>query len=207
VISVAGQPGEVDLFNTRAPSLRDLVNPDGQLNGPLMHNGQFTTLLEVIDHYNAVPFDPQVNPTLDPRLSGGPRGGGQRLDLTQEDKEALVAFLLTLTGSNIYTDPKYSDPFEPDGKVLIEPLTTSVKDDKVNTWTVYPNPARDFFNITGGNLHDGRVTLLDQSGRIVLSQSWQKEERIWLGGLPSGTYLIHIADEGGDHTVVPLIKN
>src|SRR5690606_29167081 len=55
VIKVAGNPDSIDVNNTRAPSLRDLFRPDGNLNGPLMHNGVFTNLIGVIDHYNDVP--------------------------------------------------------------------------------------------------------------------------------------------------------
>ena len=103
-----------------------------------MHNGEFTTLMDVIEHYNAVPFNPQINPTLDPRLSGGAQGGGQRLNLSDQDKAALVAFLHTLTGSNIYTDPKYSDPFEPDGKVEVLPLTTSNDEELALDISIFP---------------------------------------------------------------------
>ncbi|MGK0391587.1 MAG: cytochrome c peroxidase [Maribacter sp.] len=128
VITVAGDPNAVDLTNTRSPSLRDLVNPAGQLNGPLMHNGEFSSIMDVINHYDNVPFDPQVNTNLDQRLivAGvpGPGGGpqGQNLNLTLVEKEALEAFLLTLTGSDIYTNDMYSDPFDPDGSLELLPI-------------------------------------------------------------------------------------
>ena len=38
-------------------------------------------------------------------------GNGQNLDLTDQEKAALVAFLKTLSGSSIYTDERWSDPF------------------------------------------------------------------------------------------------
>ena len=38
IIGVANQPLEFDLTNTRAPTLRDLVNPNGGFNGPFMHD-------------------------------------------------------------------------------------------------------------------------------------------------------------------------
>ena len=98
-----------DLSNTRAPSLRDL-SKDGILNGPLMHDGSLATLEAVIDHYDRIMVDP-ANNQLDVRLSGGPRGQGQDLQLTQDEKEALVAFLQTLEGDAIYTDSKWSSPF------------------------------------------------------------------------------------------------
>lgn len=37
IISVANS-ADIDLTNTRSPTLRDVVNPSGNLNGPLMHD-------------------------------------------------------------------------------------------------------------------------------------------------------------------------
>jgi cytochrome c peroxidase len=99
--------GQVDLTNTRAPSLRDLIGPNGNLNGPLMHNGAFASLESAILHYNDLTDN--VNPQLDPRLR--PAGNPQMLNMTQAEVEAVVAFLRTLTGTALYTDKKWSDPF------------------------------------------------------------------------------------------------
>lgn len=109
VIGVAGKPNEVDLFNTRSPSLRDLVNPQGQLNGPLMHNGEFKTLQAVIEHYNSIPNDDR-NTNLDSHLIVNGTGT-QQLNLTVQEKQALIAFLKTLGGTMVYTDEKYASPF------------------------------------------------------------------------------------------------
>ena len=49
------------------------------------------------------------NTNLDPRLK--PQGIDMNLNLTREEREAVKAFLRTLAGSAIYTDPKWSDPF------------------------------------------------------------------------------------------------
>ncbi|MGD9548353.1 MAG: cytochrome-c peroxidase [Candidatus Krumholzibacteriia bacterium] len=95
-----------DLSVTRAPTLRDVVKADGSLNGPLMHTGDFD-LDDVLDHYDRIPAE--GNPDLDNRLQ--PQGNPQRLSLTQEEREAVKAFLRTLAGGAIYTDPKWSDPF------------------------------------------------------------------------------------------------
>jgi len=119
IIEEAKDPNTFDLTNTRAPSLRDLVNANGELNGPLMHNGALNSLMEVIEHYNEITFNPQVNNNLDRRLQGPPGSGGQNLNLSDEEKLALESFLLTLTGSDIYTNPMYSDPFEPNGTLNI----------------------------------------------------------------------------------------
>lgn len=121
VIGVAGDPTATDLTNTRAPSLRDLLNPAGIPNGPFMHDGSMPDLMTVINHYDNINFNPAINPNLDPRLIGGPGGQGQNLGLTQAEKNALVAFLATLSGVNVYTDARWSNPFAPDGELEIIP--------------------------------------------------------------------------------------
>ena len=93
---------------TRSPTLRDLVKTNGTTNGGMMHNGNFDQLIAVINHYNQIPTS-AVNPNLDPRLR--PNGNPQNLRLTQNEKDALLAFLQTLSGTAVYTDPKWSDPF------------------------------------------------------------------------------------------------
>lgn len=108
--------GGTDLTNTRAPSLRNLARADGQLNGPFMHNGAFTTLAQVIDHYAAIPGD---NPNLDPRLRR-PGGAVQTLNLTAQQRLDLEAFLLTLGGNALYTEPKWSNPFSPAGTITLK---------------------------------------------------------------------------------------
>lgn len=108
IINVINNPNTKDLKNTRAPSLRNLAKKDGTLNGPFMHTGEFNTLEEVIGHYNSIEMVPE-NINLDPRLRPG--GMPQQLNLTAEEIAALKAFLLTLSGSDVYTDPKWSNPF------------------------------------------------------------------------------------------------
>lgn len=126
VIGVAGSPGDIDLTNTRAPSLRDLINPLGLTNGPFMHDGSLLTLMDVVNHYDNINFNPAINPSLDPRLRGGQVGGGpgqgQNLGLSQAEKNALVAFLGTLSGSEIYTAEKWSNPFDENGELSIIPV-------------------------------------------------------------------------------------
>ena len=107
-----------DLTNERSPSLRDLIGPGGQSNGPFMHNGVFTTLLAVVNHYNAIPA---LNVNLDPRLRPG--GQPQNLALTQQEKNDLIAFMGTLTGSAVYTDARWADPFTATGEVSVSALS------------------------------------------------------------------------------------
>lgn len=86
----------------KSPSLRNIA-----VRGAFMHDGRFSTLRQVIDFYdNGV----QNNQFLDPILRG-PNGQPRRLNLTETEKQALVAFLETFTDDGIRTDPKFSDPF------------------------------------------------------------------------------------------------
>lgn len=82
--SATGRTADAGKF--KVPSLRNI-----ELTGPYMHDGRFSTLEEVIDHYadGVKPSD-----SLDPNISKHPEGG---LALSCNDRKALVAFLKTLT--------------------------------------------------------------------------------------------------------------
>ncbi|RTY92107.1 cytochrome-c peroxidase [Flavobacterium sp. RSP46] len=108
IIGILNAPG-IDITNTRAPSLRDLVKPNGSSNGLFMHTGNLTTLQNVIGHYGSINLAPG-NTNLDPRLA--PNGFGQKLNLTAPEVNALVAFIQTLSGTNVYVDTKWSTPFK-----------------------------------------------------------------------------------------------
>ena len=72
-----------------------------------MHDGRFTTLEQVIEHYNSGVRNSQH---LDNRLRQG--NGVRRLNLSNQDKVALKDFLLTLTDRTFLTDEKFSSPFK-----------------------------------------------------------------------------------------------
>ncbi|MET0052769.1 MAG: cytochrome c peroxidase [Candidatus Thiodiazotropha sp.] len=76
-----------DRWKYKTPSLRNVA-----LTAPYMHNGAFTTLRQVIDYYAAggVP-----NELLDPLI--------HPLPLSETEKNDLLAFLESLTGSNVDT--------------------------------------------------------------------------------------------------------
>lgn len=191
VISVAGNPGEIDLFNTRAPSLRDLVNPQGILNGPFMHNGAFTTLEQVIDHYNLIPPNP-LNTNLDPRL----QGPGANLGLTADEKAALVAFLHTLSGNDVYTNERWSDPFEPDGTITVIPGTTSILPLTKDQIMIYPNPCVDQLSVKCGN-GSGELTVYTSHGTIVSAHRFDQSINIDVRKLKPGTYIVVLKDKSG----------
>ncbi len=98
--------GGVDLTNTRSPSLRDSVKPDGSSNGHFMHDASQVDLEAVIEFYDNGVVD---NANLDPRLQPG--GNPQNLNLTALEKAQLVDFIKTLSGNDVYTNEKWSNPF------------------------------------------------------------------------------------------------
>ncbi|MEP7355528.1 MAG: cytochrome c peroxidase [Acidobacteriota bacterium] len=98
--AISGNAAQLGAF--RFPSLRDIA-----MRAPYMHDGRFATLEDVVDFYD---HGVQNNPNLDQRLRG-PGGTPLRLNLNQSDKAALVAFLGTLTDTQLLSDPRFSDPF------------------------------------------------------------------------------------------------
>jgi cytochrome c peroxidase len=98
----------IDITVTRAPSLRNVTNTAGIENGPFMHTGNLATLQNAIGHYGTIMIAPG-NTNLDPRLTPG--GIGQQLNFNAAEIDGLIAFLKTLSGTNVYTDPKWGNPF------------------------------------------------------------------------------------------------
>jgi cytochrome c peroxidase len=100
--------GGIDITVTRAPSLRDVTNGLGIENGPLMHTANLANLQTVVGHYGNINIAPG-NTNLDPRLRPG--GFGQKLNFNAQEVNGLIAFIKTLSGTNVYTDRKWGNPF------------------------------------------------------------------------------------------------
>ncbi len=104
---VTSQPFDQGKFV--APTLRNIT-----LTAPYMHDGRFTTLEQVLDHYSD---HVQMNsPNLDPMLIQGindPIFNPGRMGLTATEKRQVIAFLKTLTDSTFIADKRFSDPFKP----------------------------------------------------------------------------------------------
>ncbi len=98
----------LDLDNTRSPSLRDILNTAGVANTPFMHTAVPVNIRQVLAHYNSIAAAPR-NTNLDPRLK--PNNIGQNLQMTPTETDAMVAFLRTLTGKDVYTNKKWGSPF------------------------------------------------------------------------------------------------
>ena len=99
---------QIDLDNTRSPSLRDILNASGVANTPFMHTAASQTIRQVLNHYNTIAAGPR-NTNLDARLK--PNNIGQNLQMTPAEIDAMVAFLRTLTGKDVYTNKKWGNPF------------------------------------------------------------------------------------------------
>ncbi len=96
-----------DMATFKVPSLRNIAH-----SAPYMHDGRFESLREVVDHYSD---NVQNHPNLNFRLktSDDPSEDAEvlRLNFNETEKQALVAFLNTLTDDTFANDPKFSDPF------------------------------------------------------------------------------------------------
>jgi cytochrome c peroxidase len=86
----------------KVPLLRNVA-----LTAPYMHDGRFTTLGEVMDHYS----NNVVNHTnLHFNLKSG--SSPRRMNFSEAEKQALIAFLNTFTDNEFTTDIRFSNPFK-----------------------------------------------------------------------------------------------
>ncbi len=93
--TVTGDPSDNGKFRT--PSLRNLA-----FTAPYMHDGRFSTLDEVINHYSE---GLKNSETIDPLMKKVAQGG---VGLSSQDKIDLKAFLLTLTDKAFIKNPNFN---------------------------------------------------------------------------------------------------
>lgn len=89
-----------DFGKFKTPSLRNLA-----FTAPYMHDGSKKTLKDVIDFYNSGGFP---SPWVDPNIGKHQLVGG--LQLTEEQKQDLIAFLLTMTDYSFVKKEAFSKP-------------------------------------------------------------------------------------------------
>lgn len=103
--ALSGNPSDDGRFKT--VSLRNVG-----LTAPYMHDGRFATLREVVDFYSD---GIQPHPFLDERLGengfGLPGQAPYQLNLSEAERDALVAFLHTFTDTVMVEAEWLSDPF------------------------------------------------------------------------------------------------
>ncbi len=91
---------EQDRYKFKVPSLRNI-----ELTAPYMHDGRFGSLESVLNFYsNGV----QNTQNLDPLMIQ--TDGRLGINLTTEEKQALIAFLKTLTDYQYINNPSFNQP-------------------------------------------------------------------------------------------------
>ncbi len=92
----------------KVPSLRNIA-----VTAPYMHDGRFSTLQQVLEHYNS---GIKMSKTLSPLIIEA--DNLEKLDnqtvslhLTDEEMAAIIAFLHTLTDESFLTNKAFSNPF------------------------------------------------------------------------------------------------
>ncbi len=96
--AVTGKATDRGKFKT--PSLRNIA-----LTAPYMHDGRFATLEEVLDFYSE---GLQFSETIDPLMKNVHQGG---LNLTEQEKSNLIAYLHTFTDTAFIHRKEFSNPF------------------------------------------------------------------------------------------------
>ncbi|HYG52782.1 MAG TPA: cytochrome c peroxidase [Flavobacteriales bacterium] len=83
----------------KIPTLRNI-----ELSAPYMHDGRFTTLDQVVEHYST---GLQNSATISPLMKEVDNGG---LLLPPYEKSCIIAFLKTLTDYEFINNPEFKDP-------------------------------------------------------------------------------------------------
>ena len=91
-----------DYGKFKIPTLRNV-----EFTAPYMHDGRMTTLEQIADHYgtrDSLKYSPTVDPLMERFVKPIP-------DLSPYQKQALVAFLKTLSDTAFINNPNFSNPF------------------------------------------------------------------------------------------------
>lgn len=98
---VTNNPADMAKFKT--PTLRNIM-----VTAPYMHDGRFSTIDQVLDHYDA---GGHASPTVDPFMKF--TDPELQLGLTPLKRQQIIAFLNSLTDVEFQTNPAFTDPGPP----------------------------------------------------------------------------------------------
>jgi cytochrome c peroxidase len=201
--------GGRDFDNTRVSTLRDLVDGNGNVHSGLMHTGSFSTLRAAIDHYERIRIV-EGNTRLDTALIVN--GNGVHLEMGQRQRNNIAAFLGALTGTNVYTDGKWSDPFDQSGDLEVIPVTVATRIESAGGVGAlifelaqnYPNPFNPATTIAYRVAQASRVSLkiYNVIGQEVAApindfhQAGNYHFRFDGAGLSSGVYFYRLIADG-----------
>lgn len=95
--AVTGKSADDGKF--KVPTLRNI-----EVTGPYMHDSRFKTLMEVVEFYNSGvhPNSPNIDENMEIIVKG--------INLTNQEKQDLVAFMKTLTDQQFLTNPAFKKP-------------------------------------------------------------------------------------------------
>jgi hypothetical protein len=90
------------------------------------------------------------------------------------------------------------------------PVTITLEDptrlvERTNQVRIFPNPASEFLRIETGNV-PSTVELLDQTGRLVRTESIMGNQTISTNGIANGLYLVRVFSNG-NNVVMPVVIN
>jgi len=91
----------LDYGRFKSATLRNI-----EYTAPYMHDGRYATLEDVVEFYST---GLEKSSTVDPLMKNLSRGGVQ---LSTEEKAALVAFIKTFSDPSYLTNPELSNPFQ-----------------------------------------------------------------------------------------------
>ncbi|WP_156896384.1 MbnH family di-heme enzyme [Aestuariibacter salexigens] len=98
LIDITLEPDDMGKF--RAPTLRNIA-----VTAPYMHDGSLATLEQVVDFYSAGGRAEGVNNPFKSEFVKG-------FVLSEEERQALLAFLQSLTDEKFLTNPQFSNPHQ-----------------------------------------------------------------------------------------------
>ena len=172
----------------KTPSLRNIA-----VTGPFMHDGRFETLEEVVDFYSE---GLENHPNTFFNWLQDPRG----LLFEDNEKQALVAFMETLTAQEVLTHDKWSDPFTE----VNENPTSTIDPHLFEDVTVFPNPASEFtyININNSTGKTYNITLSSMSGKQLQTDKFAGSQYVLnTTDLPVGIYMLEIRQADARRTI------
>lgn len=147
---------ENDRYAFKVPSLRNLAS-----TAPYMHDGRFSSLEEVLEHYNSGVED---SPTLDPILKKN-----KTISLSKEDKTKIIAFLNTLNDTEFLKNKKFAefdvDNFDPEKYRNIDWDRIDLKTDK-------PGVIATFYRVF--DLYEAAKIALTTKNPVAISEATYK---------------------------------
>lgn len=210
--ALTGNPNSGQNGNFSVPSLINV-----ELTAPYMHDGRFKTLEDVVDFYSdSIKPHPNLSgflreilpgntsPNNNPCLTCPPR----IIKYSKAEKEALVAFLKTLTDTTITTDSKWSDPF------CLNVITGIQEPLPILEFNIFPNPAKAnsqlYIRLINGQNYIGNVSIYTISGTMIYQKkfkSFSGTQQILLNNinLGMGTYVIKIENDKKQKLIKKLI--